>query len=112
MEERPDDLKENEKDVRKLLTGKSTGDYRDMKEAQKHMWDTMTARMDHADKQSAKNFAKLAEHLKDQAELAAKKEAKDSRKHNIVKGEMLALDGNLSALDVGVKSVQFGMGVL
>ena len=67
VEGRPDDLKNNEKDVRNMLSGKSTGDYRDMKEAQKQMWDSMTARMDHADEQAAKNFDKVAEHLNKQS---------------------------------------------
>ena len=101
-EDRPDDVRKSEKDVRRMLTGKKTGDLSDMREAQRQMWDSMTARMDHADEQNARTFDNVADH-KGQAERFAKKEAKDTRVHRAIKAELITLDNKLSALDVTKK---------
>ena len=78
-EERPDDQRKSEKEVRRMLTGKSTGNLLDMREAQRKMWDALNARMDHAEDQSAKTLDQIAEQLKIQAERFAARDAKDTR---------------------------------
>ena len=74
------------------------------------MWDALNARMDHAEDQSAKNFDKVAEQMKNQAERFATKDAKDTRVHKVIRAELTTLDNKLSALDVCVNTGQFQMG--